>query len=107
MASDQSVCATGNYIDSNEDGVLNGAADNTVGSTTVLSAPWASNSIDLATLTAAEAFTYVLANSGASPRDEVDAFAVSTANALGTSGTIYGSQADTGHSNGGYGTLTG
>jgi hypothetical protein len=105
MASDQSVYATGNYVDSNKDGTLNGAASNTVGSSTVLSSPWAGTSIGLASLTAAEAFTSVLANAGASPRDEVDTFAVSTVQSLGTSGTIYGSQSDTGLSNGGYGTL--
>lgn len=105
MDSEQSVYATGNYVDSNKDGTLNGAASNTVGSSTVLSNPWASTSLGLATLTAAEAYTAVLANAGASPRDQVDAFAVSTVQSLGTSGTIYGSQTDTGLSNGGYGTL--
>jgi hypothetical protein len=105
MAADQSVYATGNYLDSNNDGTLNGAADNTVGSATVLSSPWASTSLSLASLTAAQAVTYVLANAGASPRDEVDAFAVSTVETLGTSGVIYTNQASTGLSNGGYGTL--
>jgi len=107
MAADQSVYATGNYVDSNKDGVLNGGASNTVGSSTVLSKPWAGTSLGLATLTAAQAVTAVLANAGASPRDEVDAFAVSTAQSLGTSGKIYTNQANTGLSNGGYGTLTG
>ena len=105
MDSEQSVYATGNYIDSNLDGALNGVASNTVGSSVVLSEPWASTSLGLATLTAAEAYTAVLANAGASPRDQVDAFAVTTVESLGTSGTIYESQADTGLSNGGYGTL--
>ena len=107
MASDQSVYATGNYIDSNKDGTLNGAASNTVGSSTKLSSPWAGNSLSMATLTAAQAVTDVLANAGASPRDEVDAFAIKTAQSLGKSGTIYTNQASTGLSNGGYGTLTG
>jgi hypothetical protein len=105
MAADQSVYATGNFLDSNLDGVLNGAAANTVGSATVLSAPWESTSIGMATLTAAEAYTYVLANAGASPRDEVDAYAVSTVSSLGTIGKIYTNQASTGLTNGGYGTL--
>ena len=105
MDSEQSVYATGNFLDSNKDGTLNGAAANTVGSSTKLSAPWASTSIGLASLSASEAYTYVLANAGASPRDEVDAFAVSTTESLGKDGTIYKSQADTGLSNGGYGTL--
>ncbi|KAN0115370.1 polysaccharide lyase family 1 protein [Hyaloscypha variabilis] len=105
MASDQNVYATGNYIDSNKDGVLNGAASNTVGSATVLSSPWASTSLGLATLTAAEAYTYVIANAGASPRDQVDAYVVSTVESLGTSGAIITNQASTGLSNDGYGTL--
>ena len=105
MASDQSAYATGNYLDSNKDGSLNGAAHNTVGSSKVLTTPWASTSNSIATLTAAKAFTSVLANAGASPRDEVDTFAVSTAQSLGKSGKIYTSQTSTGLSNGGYGTL--
>jgi hypothetical protein len=105
MAADQSVYATGNYLDSNKDGVLNGAAANSVGSATVLTAPWADTSLGMATLTAAEAYTAVLAGAGAFPRDEVDAFAVSTVKTLGTAGVIYTNQASTGLSNGGYGTL--
>lgn len=106
MDSEQSVYATGNYLDSNEDGSLNGVAANTVGDSTALSSPWASNSLSLATYTAADAVAAVFNSAGASPRDEVDTFAVSTAMSLGTSGEIYTSQADTGLSNGGYGTLT-
>lgn len=94
-----------NYIDSSEDGVLNGAPGNSVGSATVLTAPWASTSVGMATLTAAQAYDYVLANAGAMPRDEVDAFAVTTVKSLGTTGKIYTNQASTGLTNGGYGTL--
>lgn len=105
MDSEQSVYAKGNYLDSNKDGSLNGVAANTVGDSTVLSSPWASNSLSLATYSAADAVTYVFNSAGASPRDEVDTFAVDTAMSLGTSGVLYKSQADTGLSNGGYGTL--
>jgi hypothetical protein len=101
----QSVYAQGNYADTNKDGVLNGAQENKVGSAAVLSKPWASESATMASLSANEAYTYVLANVGASPRDEVDAFAVATVKTLGKSGVIYTSQASTGLSNGGYGTL--
>ncbi|CAJ2510086.1 Uu.00g059860.m01.CDS01 [Anthostomella pinea] len=101
----QSVYATGNYADTDSDGVLNGAQENKVGSAVVLSAPWASDSATMADRSAADAYTYVLANAGASPRDEVDAFAVSTVQSLGTEGVIYTNQASTGLSNGGYGTL--
>ena len=107
MAADQKVYAAGNFVDSNKDGKLNGGASNTVGSSTKLTAPWASSSLGMATLSASEAYTHVLANAGASPRDEVDALAVSLAETLGTKGSILSSQTGTGLSNGGYGTLTG
>lgn len=105
MDSKQSVYAAGNFLDSNKDGKLNGGASNAVGSATVLKSPWASTSLGLASLTAAQAYTYVLANAGASPRDQVDALAVSQVQSLGTSGAIIKSQTSTGLSNGGYGTL--
>ena len=105
MDAKQSVYATGNYRDSNNDGTLNGGASNTVGSSTAVTSPWADTSIGLASLTAAEAYAYVIANAGASPRDEVDALAVTQVESLGTLGEIYSSQADTGLTNGGYGTL--
>ena len=105
MASDQSVYVHGNYADTNKDGTLNGALENSVGSSVVLSSAWASTSVGMASMTAAEAVTYVFANAGASPRDEVDTFAVETAQSLGTSGVIYTNQASTGLSNDGYGTL--
>ena len=97
--------AHGNYADTNKDGTLNGAEENSVGSSTVLASAWVSNSTSLASLSAADAYAYVLANSGALPHDEVDAFAVVTVQSLGTSGVIYTNQASTGLSNGGYGTL--
>ena len=97
--------AKGNYADTNKDGTLNGAQENKVGSAVVLATPWASDSATMASRSAADAYTYVLANAGASPRDEVDAFAVTTVKTLGKSGVIYKSQASTGLSNGGYGTL--
>ena len=101
----QSVYAHGNYADTKSDGVLAGALENQVGSAVVLDAAWDPTSVDMAKLTALEAYTAVLAGAGASPRDEVDAFAVSTVETLGTEGVIYTNQASTGLSNGGYGTL--
>jgi hypothetical protein len=103
--SGQTVYASGNYIDSNMDGTLNGDADNTVGSATVASSPWADTSLSMSTLSAADAYTSVLENAGATPRDEVDSYVVALVESLGTEGTIIGSQDDTGLSNGGYGKL--
>ncbi|KAL9113242.1 MAG: hypothetical protein Q9227_002577 [Pyrenula ochraceoflavens] len=107
MNAGQTVYASGNYLDSNKDGALNGAVANTVGSATVASKLWAANSQSLASKSAAQAYTSVLNGAGASPRDEVDSFVASTVQSLGTKGTIYKSQASTGLSNGGYGTLNG
>ena len=85
--------------------MLNGAAANTIGSAAVLSSPWNPTSLGLATLSAADAYTTVIATAGASPRDQVDAFVVSTVQSLGKTGAIITNQASTGLSNNGYGTL--
>lgn len=105
MNNRQSVYAHGNYADTENDGILAGALENKVGSAVVLEEPWDPTSVGIAKLTALEAYTEVLANAGASPRDEVDVFAVSTVQTLGEEGVIYTNQASTGLSNGGYGTL--
>lgn len=105
VGSNQYAYATGNYGDSTDDGVLNGAQENQIGSAVVLSGPWASTSTSIVKWTAAGAVTNVLASAGASPRDEVDALAVSQVKSYGTVGKIYKDQSDTGLSNGGYGTL--
>jgi hypothetical protein len=105
MNANQKVFASGNFLDSNKDGVLNGAAANAVGSAVVLTSPWNSGSTGLATLTAAQAFTSVIASVGASPRDQVDAFVIASVQSLGTSGAIITNQASTGLSNNGYGNL--
>ncbi|KAF3761807.1 family 1 polysaccharide lyase [Cryphonectria parasitica EP155] len=105
IESNQYAYAIGNYGDATNDGVLNGAEENQIGDATVLSSPWESTSTSIVKWTAAEAVTNVLASAGASPRDEVDALAVSQVESYGTEGTIYGDQSDTGLSNGGYGTL--
>ncbi|KAJ6510053.1 polysaccharide lyase family 1 protein [Mycena vitilis] len=105
MNANQKVFASGNFLDSNKDGVLNGAAANTVGDAVVITSSWSPTSAGLATLTAAQAFTSVLASVGASPRDQVDAFVVSTVQSLGSAGSIITNQASTGLANNGYGTL--
>ncbi|KAH6655768.1 polysaccharide lyase family 1 protein [Truncatella angustata] len=106
MNDKQSVYASGNYLDGDKDGALSGNAADTVGSALVLDSPWAGDSWSLATLSAADAVTYVLANAGASPRDEVDTYVVSTVKSYGTNGTLIKDQASTGLSNNGYGTLS-
>ncbi|KAK6073256.1 pectate lyase C [Seiridium cupressi] len=105
MNDKQSVYASGNFLDSNKDGTLNGAAADTVGSAIVLTSPWASDSLSLATLSAADVVAYVLENAGASPRDEVDEYVVGTVQSYGTNGSLITNQASTDLSNDGYGTL--
>ncbi|KAJ7114623.1 polysaccharide lyase family 1 protein [Mycena crocata] len=105
MNANQHVFASGNFLDSNKDGVLNGVAANAVGSAIVLEAPWNSGSNGLATLTAAQAFTSVLASAGVEPRDQVGAFVVVSVQSLGKSGAIITNQGSTGLANNGYGTL--
>lgn len=105
IQSNQYAYAIGNYGDASDDGVLNGAQENQIGSATILSSPWDSTSSSIVKWTAAGAVTNVLASAGAMPRDQVDALAVSQVESYGKVGTIYGDQSDTGLSNGGYGTL--
>ncbi|PSR94460.1 polysaccharide lyase family 1 protein [Coniella lustricola] len=105
IQSNQYAYASGNYGDATNDGVLNGAQENEIGSATVLSSPWSSTSTSMVKWTAAEAVTNVLASAGALPHDQVDALAITQVQSYGTQGELYGDQSDTGLSNGGYGTL--
>jgi len=116
MNTGQSVYSNGNLLDSNNDGTLNGSAVSPSG-VTVLTSPWASTTNSLTTMTAAQAYTYVLANAGDLPHDQLDLLVISQVQKLGhgTSGTgsgtdgpgggLYTSQTQTGLSNGGYGTI--
>lgn len=103
--SNQSIYAVGNFIDGNQNGVLDGTASNTVGSAQVLTAPWASTTSSIPTLSAAAAFTSLLASSGAIPRDSVDTFVLGDVTSLGTKGQLYKDQSLTGLANDGYGVL--
>jgi hypothetical protein len=108
MNANQSVYPVGNYLDSTADGVLNGVPDNTINAAgTYLSAPWSSTTNSIPTLSAAAAYTSVVASSGALPHDAVDLFAISDVASLGVSGTLYKDQSLTGIANDGYGTIAG
>jgi len=116
MNTGQSVYSNGNLLDSNNDGTLNGSTVNPSG-VTVLTSPWASTTNSLTTMTAAQAYTYVLANAGDLPHDQLDLLVISQVQKLGhgTSGTgagtdgpgtaLYTSQTQTGLGNGGYGVI--
>lgn len=100
--------ATGNILDANKDGVLNGSADNHVDSAVVLSAPYSSLTASLPTTTAAAAYAYDVANAGASlHRDAVDQQVIANVTSLGTKGSMWSHQTSTGLTNSGYGVLNG
>src|SRR5262249_41827613 len=117
MNSKQSIYSSGNMLDTNKDGVLNGSTIAPSG-VTVLGSPWSPLTAGLPTLTAAGAYNYVVAHAGASNvRDAVDSLVVSqvttlasgttgtTAGTVGPDGGLYHHASDTGLSNGGLGTL--
>jgi hypothetical protein len=105
----QKVYVHGNYLDSDKNGALNGAASGQPGGTTALTAPWSPLTATLATTSAAAAYAHDIADSGASlpHRDQVDALVIANVTSLGTSGKLWTTQTATGLANSGYGTLTG
>ena len=104
----QQMYFTGNLLDSNKDGTLNGGAMGPPGGTTASTAPWSPTTATIPTMTAAAAYASVLADAGASlHRDQVDSLVVADATSLGTKGSLWTHQTSTGLSNSGYGVLTG
>ncbi len=112
----QSAYATGNLLDGNKDGALNGSSDNGTGAN-VLSAPWSSTTTSLPTMSATASYAFNMNHSGDSIThdpttfatslglDQVDQQVVANLASYGTSGRLYNSQTDTGLSNGGLGTI--
>ncbi|MGC3991196.1 MAG: autotransporter-associated beta strand repeat-containing protein [Chthoniobacteraceae bacterium] len=102
--------AIGNLLDGNNDGTLNGSSDNSTGATVLSTYYFGSSATipttSLPTLTPANAYVYVLSNSGALPHDQVDAQVVANVLSLGTSGQLWVSQTSTGLGNSGYGVLS-
>jgi len=104
----QSVYISGNFADTNNDGVLNGAMTGFPGSTTHLTAPWSPDTALLTTTSAADTFASVTAGAGASlHRDQVDALVIADVMSFGKSGDLWTHQTATGLANSGYGTLAG
>jgi autotransporter-associated beta strand protein len=114
----QKAYATGNILDGNKDGVLNGSADNSVDGATVLNAPWSPATALLPQLSAADAYNYNINHAGASLQyDQVDQQVRNNFLSLGTTGKLYGDQTSTGltapdgtfhgDANDGYGTIAG
>ena len=108
MNTRQTVYVKGNLLDSNKDGTLNGTDAGYPGSTTHATSANSPDTASLATTSAADTYTRVLADAGASlHRDQVDSLVVADVKSLGKSGTLWTDQANTGLENSGYGTLAG
>jgi hypothetical protein len=103
----QSMYFDGNMLDSTADGTLNGTVMAFPGGATKLSAPWDATTASLATASAAAAYAYDVAHSGALPRDDVDSLVIADLTSLGKTGHLWTSQSQTNLANAGYGTLTG
>ncbi len=104
----QSIYESGNLLDGNANGTLDGSSLQSPGGTTSLSAPWSSETAAIATQSAADAYSSVVAAAGASlHRDQVDTLVIADVTSLGKMGGLWTSQSDTGLGNSGYGTLNG
>jgi hypothetical protein len=103
----QSVYNSGNVLDTNRDGSLNGSALGVGAGATALSGPWSAATGGIPATSATTAYADVLAQAGAVPRDQVDGLVVSDVKSLGTSGNLWAHQSGTGLGNSGYGTIAG
>ncbi len=109
MNASQTVYINGNLLDSNTDGTLNGADAGYPGGTTHATTANSADTALMPTTSAADTYTAVLANAGASPthRDQVDSLVIADVQSLGKSGSLWTTQTATGLGNSGYGTLAG
>ncbi len=107
LDSNQSAYSSGNLLDSNKNGVLDGSATSP-GGVTVLTSEWSAATQYLPTLSATGAYSFDVGHAGDSlSRDPVDAQIISQVQSLGTSGSIMNEQDDDGLSNNGFGTISG
>jgi hypothetical protein len=103
----QSMYFEGNMLDTTKGGTLNGTTIPLPGGITALSAAYAATTSSFDSASAAGGYAYDVANSGALPRDDVDTLVLADVTSLGKSGHLWTTQAATGLTNGGYGTLAG
>lgn len=103
----QKVYNSGNLLDSNKNGALDGSALGLGAGATALSSPWAPTTGSLSGQSASSAYSWDVANVGDLPRDQVDTLVIGDVTSLGTSGHLWSSQTQTGLGNDGYGTITG
>lgn len=103
----QSIYASGNMIDTNRDGVLNGGASNIYyyqGEGEVLSKPWSEETTKNPIYSAATAWRYVNSQSGVLPYDDIDSLIWYQASTLGKAGRLVKAVSDMGLSkNSGWG----
>ncbi len=108
QVNNQPIFNSGNLLDGNADGTLNGSALGNPGGAVVLTAAWSPDTAAIPTTSAAAAYTAVIAGAGASlHRDQVDSQVISEVTSLGASGQLWTDQTQTGLTNDGYGTLDG
>ena len=119
MDANQSIYATGNLRDNNNDGVLNGSSISPGGGGTVLSAPWSTLSTNTTVYSTAGAYRFDVSQTGVLPRDQLDSLILSQIKTLGNGpagtgagtagpgGGLYNDQTSTGLGNNGYGILNG
>lgn len=104
----QSVYASGNLLDSSDNGTLGGSSTSP-GGVVVLSAPWSSVTTNTPIFSTTAAYRYDVSLAGAFPADQVDQLVFSDVMSLGTAGMgggLWTSQTQTGLGNNGYGVIT-
>jgi len=119
MNANQTIYSTGNLIDNNNDGSLNGGSISPGGGGTVLTAPWSTLSTNTTVYSTACAYHYDVSLAGAVPYDQLDSLIISQIKTLGNGsagtgagtagpgGGLYYDQTSTGLGNNGYGILNG
>ncbi len=107
IGNNQKAYVKGNILDANNDGNLNGSADNTADSAKILTSPSSPSTAGLPTLTAVNAFAYDVTHAGANAHgyDQVDSQVIADVNSLGIQGRMWSHQTSTGLTNSGYGVL--
>jgi autotransporter-associated beta strand protein len=120
--SNQSIYESGNLLDSNEDGALNGSPTSVYwyqGVGTELTSPWSSVTATTPTYSTVAAYRLAISRAGVLPRDQVDDLVISQMKTLGNAptgtgagtagpdGGLYSSQTQTGLGNNGYGVING
>jgi len=108
----QNLYFTGNLLDSDRNGLLGGSTttpspDNNGRTGNILSSPWSPVTPTIPTFPTVTAYRMNVSQSGALPRDPLDAQVVGQVMSLGTAGAIITTPGTTGLANGGYGTIDG